>query len=160
SRQVGFSMTTVQPRKTEEPPPDGAQTKPQAQPEHRDGNRAGDSLAQGRVASQQAQPGRKSRAWIWLTLLLLAAGGGGYYVVEHTTLFRSSKEGAAKGKERSIPVVTANVRKGDMNLYLSSLGTVTPLQTVIVKSRVDGEVMHIRYTEGQMVKTGDLLIEI
>ena len=51
------------------------------------------------VASHQAQPGKKSRAWIWLTLLLLAAGGGGYYVVEHTKLFQSSKEGATKGKE-------------------------------------------------------------
>jgi membrane fusion protein, multidrug efflux system len=153
-------MTTVQPRKTEEPPPDGAQNKPQAQPEQRDGNRAGDALAQGRVASPQAQPGKKSRAWIWLTLLLLAAGGGGYYVVEHTTLFQSSKDGAAKGKERSIPVVTATVRKGDMNIYLSSLGTVTPLQTVVVKTRVDGEVMKVLYTEGQMVKVGDPLVEI
>jgi multidrug efflux system membrane fusion protein len=154
-------MTTVQPRKVEEPPPDGAQTKPQAQPEHCDGDHPGDSIARGQVASHEALPGTKRRGWIWLMLILLVAGGGGYYVVEHTTLFQSSKEGAgAKGKDRSIPVVTATVRKGDMNIYLSSLGTVTPLQTVVVKTRVDGEVMKVLYNEGQMVKVGDPLVEI
>ena len=47
-----------------------------------------------------------------------------------------------------------------MNLYLSSLGTVTALQTDVVKTRVDGEVMQVLYTEGQMVKAGDPLVEI
>jgi multidrug efflux system membrane fusion protein len=151
-------MTTVQPRKkVEEPPPDGAPTKPQAQPEHRDGARPGESLTDKRLTPA---PAKKSRWWVWL-LLVLAAGGGGYYVVEHTTLLQSSKGGAAgKANQRSIPVVTAKVRKGDVPLYLSSLGTVTPLQTVVVKTRVDGEVMKVLYTEGQMVKVGDPLVEI
>jgi hypothetical protein len=104
-------MTTVQPRKVEEPPPDGAQTKPQAQPEQRDGARPGDSLAESRDAGLHGEPKKKSRWWIWLLLCLLAAGGVGYYLVEHTTLFQSSKDGsAAKGNQRSIPVVTATVR--------------------------------------------------
>jgi multidrug efflux system membrane fusion protein len=153
-------MTTVQPRKVEEPPPDGSYSKPQAQPEHRDGSRAGESFAEIRDAGLHDQPQKKRRGWIWLCLLLAAAGGAGYYIVEHTTLFQSSKEGTAAKAQRPIPVVTAKVRKGDMSLYLSSLGTVTALQTDVVKTRVDGEVMQVLYTEGQMVKAGDPLVEI
>jgi multidrug efflux system membrane fusion protein len=136
------------------------QIKPQAQPEQRDGARPGESLAEVRDAGFHAEPKKKRRWWIWLLLFLLAAGGGGYYVVEHTTLFQSSKEGAPGKAQRPIPVVTTKVRKGDMNLYLSSLGTVTALQTDVVKTRVDGEVMQVLYTEGQMVKAGDPLVEI
>jgi multidrug efflux system membrane fusion protein len=153
-------MTTVQPRKVEELPIDGVQTKPQLQPEHRDGGRSGESLGEARAAGFQAQPGKKRGWWILLLLLLVAAGGGGYYIVEHTTLFQSSKDGAAAKAQRPIPVVTAKVERGDMPLYLSSLGTVTALQTDVVKTRVDGEVMQVLYTEGQMVKAGDPLVEI
>src|SRR5262249_15071432 len=42
----------------------------------------------------------------------------------------------------------------------NALGTVTPLATVMVKSRVDGQLMTVNYTEGEMVKTGDSLVEI
>jgi multidrug efflux system membrane fusion protein len=160
SRQVSFSMTTVQPRKVEELPTDGVQTKPQFQPEHRDGVRPGESLGEARDTSLPTQPGKKRAWWILLLLVLIAAGGGGYYIVEHTTLFQSLKDGAAAKAQRPIPVVATKVRKGDMSLYLSSLGTVVPLQTDVVKTRVDGEVMQVLYTEGQMVKAGDPLVEI
>jgi len=152
-------MTTVQPRKVEELPHDGVQSR--SQPDHHDGGHTGESRAELHDASFRPQAGKKSRAWIWILLLLLvAAGGGGYFVVEHTTLFQGSKEGAAGKAQRPIPVVTSKVRKGDINLYLSSLGTVTALQTDVVKTRVDGEVMQVLYTEGQMVKAGDPLVEI
>jgi multidrug efflux system membrane fusion protein len=151
-------MTTVQPRKVEELPHDGVQSRPQ--PDHHDGGRTGESRAELHDAGFRPQTGKKRRAWIWILLLLVAAGGGGYYVVEHTTLFQSSKEGVAGKAQRPIPVVTSTVRKGDMNVYLSSLGTVTALQTDVVKTRVDGEVMQVLYTEGQMVKAGDPLVEI
>jgi multidrug efflux system membrane fusion protein len=153
-------MTTVQPRKIEELPIDGVQTKPQLQPEHRDGGRPGESFGEARAAGFRAQPAKKRRWWVLLLLLLVAAGGGGYYIVEHTTLLQSSKDGGAAKAQRPIPVVTAKVERGDMPLYLSSLGTVTALQTDVVKTRVDGEVMEVFYTEGQMVKAGDPLVEI
>jgi multidrug efflux system membrane fusion protein len=57
-------------------------------------------------------------------------------------------------------VAVAKARKGDMAVHLTGLGTVTALNTVTVKSRVDGQLLRIAFTEGQMVREGDLLAEI
>src|SRR6478735_7766277 len=59
-----------------------------------------------------------------------------------------------------IPVVTATARKGDQPIYLTGLGAVTPLNTVTLRSRVDGELFRITVNEGQMVSAGDLIAEI
>jgi multidrug efflux system membrane fusion protein len=148
-------MTTVQPRKTEEPPP-GVET----EPGQRDGAGTGHSPVEIRTAGVEAKP-RKKRGWWILALVLVAAAGAGYFFYQRLPFFQSSKGGAgAAAKSRPIPVVTTKVRKGDMNLYLSSLGTVTALQTDVIKTRVDGEVMQVFYTEGQMVKAGDPLVDI
>ena len=59
-----------------------------------------------------------------------------------------------------VPVTTAVVRQGDIKIYTNALGIVTPVYTVMVKSRVDGQLMSVNYTEGQMVHEGDSLAEI
>lgn len=72
----------------------------------------------------------------------------------------SAGKRAPSGGPRPVPVATAFVRKGDINVYLNGLGTVTPRNVVTVRSRVDGQLMRVLFREGQMVKVGDLLAEI
>ena len=59
-----------------------------------------------------------------------------------------------------MPVVAATAVKGDIDLTLDALGTVTPLATVTVVSQIAGYLQEVRFTEGQMVKKGDPLVDI
>lgn len=57
-------------------------------------------------------------------------------------------------------MVAAKARKGDIGVYFTGLGAVTPIYTVTVKSRVDGQLMGIHYGEGDLVHKDDVLAEI
>ena len=59
-----------------------------------------------------------------------------------------------------VPVTTTTAHTGDIGEYVAALGTVTPVNTVSVTSRVQGEIMEVHYTEGQLVKKGDPLLLI
>ena len=59
-----------------------------------------------------------------------------------------------------IPVTIAQAKKADFPVYLNGLGAVEPYQTVLIRSRVDGEVVKIAFKQGQMVKQGDVLVQI
>jgi len=100
---------------------------------------------------------RKTK-WLLLALLALclAAGGGAYW---YKAAAKAASQ-AANGKNRPFPVVVAEAKVQDVEVFLSSLGTVTPQSTVTVRSRVDGQLMQVLFREGQMVKAGDLLLVI
>jgi membrane fusion protein, multidrug efflux system len=60
----------------------------------------------------------------------------------------------------AIPVTSDVVKLSDFPVYLDGLGTVQPYDTVVVRSRVDGEVVKVAFKQGQIVKQGDLLVQI
>jgi membrane fusion protein, multidrug efflux system len=69
-------------------------------------------------------------------------------------------KGGAPGASAVVSVTAAPARLGVAPVTLTGLGTVTPLRTVTVTSRVDGELTEVRFKEGQLVKEGDLLAQI
>jgi multidrug efflux system membrane fusion protein len=98
------------------------------------------------------------RRWLWLVVLLLL--GVSAYFLSPTTAGVKSGHPAPNAVPPAVPVVAATARAGNIGVYYTGLGTVTPLATVTVRSRVDGQIMSIRYREGDTVHKGDLLVEI
>ena len=100
-----------------------------------------------------SKPRRRARWWI---ILLLVAIGGGLYLLLHST--GTTDKNGAKRPQASI-TVAATARK-DIPVYLAGLGTVQAFNTVTVHSQVDGQLMAIKFREGQMVHAGDVLAQI
>jgi membrane fusion protein, multidrug efflux system len=99
------------------------------------------------------------RWWFVLGISLLWAGGFFYSGHAENGPPRQGKPGAS-AQMRPTPVVAVAAREGTMKIFLNGLGSVTPLSTVTVKSRVDGQLMEVLYREGQLVKEGDLIARI
>ncbi|AMK76092.1 multidrug efflux system membrane fusion protein [Methylomonas methanica] len=99
--------------------------------------------------------------WRWATVLALLAVAGGYYFYQAGRQNQENADARANQYENApVSVAIALTRQGDLPIYLSGLGTVTPLHTVTVRSRVDGELIRVAFTEGQAVRQGELLAEI
>ncbi len=70
----------------------------------------------------------------------------------------AARRGAGAG--RAVPVVADSVRARDFAVHLTALGTVTPLRTVTVRTRVDGQLLGVHFREGQVVTAGALLADL
>lgn len=73
---------------------------------------------------------------------------------------RDPKPAGPARRSQAIPVEVARVQAAPLQLQLHALGTVTPLTQVLLRPQVDGELIRLHYTEGQMVDAGQLLAEI
>jgi multidrug efflux system membrane fusion protein len=102
-------------------------------------------------------PGRRGR-WILLVLLLLGGVVAFYFFQRQTK--KKGEAVKASPSPVAVSVTTAVAQKGSIGVYVNALGSVTPLYTVTVTSRVDGQLMKVNYREGQMVREGDVLAEI
>jgi len=101
--------------------------------------------------------GRARRFWVICLILVGLLAAGAYYAVARPKRVQPAAPAAGP---RPVPVVTVAARSGDLGVYLTGLGSVTPLSIVTVRSRVDGQLMRTLFQEGQIVRAGDLLAEI
>lgn len=117
-------------------------------------------------ASQHPEEPKKGGSWLRVLILILVVGGAIGFVV-YRIVTNKPKEAAGPGGRRGagaagqiIPVAYDVATLKTMPISLQALGTVTAYNTVTLRSRVDGQITRVNFTEGQRVKQGQLLIEI
>ena len=103
---------------------------------------------------------------IAFVIALVVGIGAGYFFMrpksaaKEATHSASGRGGKSGGGLPDPTVTTAIAQRGDIDISIDALGTVTPQQSVTITSRVQGQITKILYKEGQMVQKGDPLIEI
>lgn len=107
---------------------------------------------------KNGEPAKKSSFGLWITVLaIIAVVALAYWGVKRRQA--SAGPGAAGGRmsQPVAPVIAGTVQEKDVPIYLDGLGTVQAFNTVTVRARVDGQLKKVAFTEGQDVRTGDLL---
>lgn len=111
--------------------------------------------------AQPPRPPKTTYGCLWMFIALALAAAAIWYFgfrgKQSTSTTRPSRRGMGNGP---IPVVAVPARRGDMPIYLTGLGSAQALNTVTVRTRVDGELVKVAFKEGQFVHAGDLLVEI
>ena len=108
-------------------------------------------------------PPRRLRLGQWLIgffILLSGAGLVWYYDIGQADPAQQGGRGGRGGGPERPPVRVVQAETRSIAVALKALGTVTPVNTVVVRSRLDGELVRVHFTEGQRVKAGEVLAEI
>ena len=110
------------------------------------------------------RPPVSKKSWVRILVYLLLVAGLGFVVwrihknQQLTALNSARQEAAMTGQPIPVQVVAAEQRATP--IYLSALGTVTPYMTVTVKARVSGQLLPVKFTEGQQVRQGETIMMI
>jgi multidrug efflux system membrane fusion protein len=99
---------------------------------------------------------------VWIALLLIFAVGFLLVLRHQDTTTKTGAGGGRRGGAGGGPVTltTATATKGNIGVYLESIGTVTPVYTASITSQVTGPVIAVHFSEGQIVAKGAPLIDI
>jgi multidrug efflux system membrane fusion protein len=104
------------------------------------------------------------RRWFLYTLVALVFATGVWYFGFRSDPAQARRSGSFSFRSRSsttpIPVRAIVARQQELSVHLRAIGTVVPLNTVTVRSRVEGPLMKVAFQEGQEVTLGQLLAEI
>ena len=92
---------------------------------------------------------RAKRA-VWLAIIAIL--GIGTWAWFHERSARAKASSANQRKTSAVPVSAAVAANGSIDVYFTGLGTVTPLATITVKTRIDGELMEVNYHEGDIIR--------
>jgi membrane fusion protein, multidrug efflux system len=112
------------------------------------------------VSTEPARRQHKGvRALVWIALLVFFAAGF-FLVLRHTQTTAAPGGGGRGAGGGAVSVTTATAQRGNIGVYVDAIGTVTPVYTASISSQVSGIVTEVHYTEGQLVRKGDPLIEI
>ncbi len=116
--------------------------------------------ARGTSTSRGFTWGRLARGPL-LALLISAVVVGAYFLWHRDRSAEPSRGGRGGGRGGGpISIVTATAEQRDLGVYLNGIGTVVPLSTVTVRTRVDGQLTAVHFTEGRTVQAGELLAEV
>src|SRR5262252_1286071 len=100
------------------------------------------------------------RNWTVIAILLLAVGVALYLGTARGSIPFLTPAATPRPPPIPVPVSATVAQRQDVPIYLTGLGTVQAYNSVLVKSRVDGQIVKINFSEGKDVRTGDVIVEI
>jgi multidrug efflux system membrane fusion protein len=100
---------------------------------------------------------KRLRTLLGIGLGLAVVVGAGWYISQNGTTSTPAARQGRFAAGAATPVGIAAAAKGEIPVIVRALGTVTPLNTVNVKTQITGQLIKVEFKEGQMVKQGDLL---
>lgn len=115
-------------------------------------------------STRESEPHGPRRTWIRVLVYLVLVAAVGLivwrvYQNKQKTAEATARQAAAL-MSRPVPVQVTPIEQKAMPIYLTGLGTVTPYNSVTVKARVSGELLPVKFTEGQEVRQGETIMEI
>jgi len=111
-----------------------------------------------RLSPSHDEP-KRHHVWVWVIVFLIFALVA-YLVLRHHDNSAGSAQSSRRGQMGPVTINAVTAQKGDIGVYLSAIGTVTPVYTSAITSQVSGLISAVHYREGQIVKKGDPLIDI